>query len=223
MPGTRARFDALMPHTDATEYVLSPLVVSGTTSVARVAAGDYAISLGNSATVKLAYKFPGIIRLGEPHLESIPPFEQYNTPVGANNTFAPPYTVPGPNPAPTLSTYNPVNPVTVYKGVSLQSIDFIYLVGTDALSTNTVGVFAKQDLNAASPVVTTLLAQAANGLPTAAAATRYVQNVAIVQNSQSGFIVTPDTVITVEWDLATDSGGTADIFGVCFNYNFNFD
>lgn len=215
MPFTKGRWEAYTQHTDATEYVIVPTVISGTTGFTKVAAGDYATTLGNSITSVLVYRFPGIIRTGEPHLEDTlltsqaltgPQYEQYNPPLA-------PYTIPGPVAGQTLP---------VLKGVRLKSVDLIYLLAGAAATTNTVGIFVKQDANNAAPVVTTLVAQAANGLATATQTARYVINVPIAVATR-GFTVTPDTVITVEWDLTTASGGTAQVFGCVFNYDFNFD
>jgi hypothetical protein len=216
MPFTTGRWEAYTQHTDGTEYVISPIAVSGTTGLTKVAAGDYAVTLGNSITSVLVYKFPAIIRTGEPHLESTlltsqaltgPQYEEYNPPIG------PPFTIPGPVAGQTLP---------VLKGVRLKSVDLIYLLAGAAATTNTVGIFVKQDANNAAPTITTLLAQAANGLQTATQTARYVTNVPIAVATR-GFTVTPDTVITVEWDLTTASGGTAQVFGVVFNYDFNLN
>src|ERR1700734_1453474 len=106
---TKGRQESYTWHTDGTEYVISPMVISGTTGWTAVAAGDYAVTLGNTITAKLVYRFPGIIRTGEPHLESTqlsvqaktgPAFEQYNHPTA-------PYQIPG---------LNANTPLTVLKG-----------------------------------------------------------------------------------------------------------
>lgn len=209
MPFTKARWEAFSPHTDGTLYVpaTAATVISGTVGASKIAAGDYAATLGNSITAVLAFPLPAILRPGEPHLEDTFPYEQYNPPTG------PPYTIPG---------LNAQSPVPVLKGIQLISVDLIYLVGTDALTSNEAGIFVKQDVNGASPNVTTLVALAANGLATAASSDRYVTNIA-VPSSERNFIVTPDSVLTVEWDLETPSGGTADVFGVVFNFFFNYE
>ena len=106
--------------------------------------------------------------------------------------------------------------------MQLTSVDLIYSIAGLALTANTVGVFAKQDLNNAAPSITTLLAQGANGMATGIQADRYVTNVPIPAAAQN-FIVTPDTVLTVEWDLDTGATGTAVVYGVVFNYNFNLN
>lgn len=216
MAFTKGRWEAYTQHTDGTEYAILPLIASGTVGFAKVAAGDYAATIGSAITAELVYKMPAIIRYGEPHLEDTllasqattgPSYEQYNPPTG------PPYTIPG------LSANDPL---PVLKGVKLKSIDVIYSVGTDPLTSITVGIYAKQDMNGQAPTITTLLAQAANGLSTAVTAERNVTNVAIPASAQA-FIVTEDTVITVEIDITTPTGGSANIFGVVFNYDFNFN
>jgi|SRR5579875_135655 hypothetical protein len=223
MAFTRGRFESFLPHTDGTEYMINPMVVAGTVTYTKVAAGDYCAALSASDTATLVFKLPGILRPGEPHLEENVPYEEYNQQLG------PPYTISGPNPFPTSSSYNPVNPVPVLKGINLQSVDLIYLVSGAALSSNSVGIYAKQDANNSAPSITTLVTAGANGLQTAVQTNRYLTRVSIpgqsggVTPSTSGFIVTPDTVVTVEWDLATAAGGTAQVFGVCFNYQFNYD
>lgn len=210
MAFTTGRWEAYTPHTDGTEYVIQPLIALGTVGFTKVAAGDYAATIGSAVTAVLAYKLPGILRTGEPHLEdtagaiAYPSYEQYNPPVA-------PYSIPGTQAGTTLP---------VLKGIYLQSIDVIYSVTTDALTSISVGVFAKQDTNGASPTVTTLLAQAANGLTTATTTHRNVINVPMTTQE---FIITPDSVITAELDIETASGGSADVFGIVFNFAFNYD
>ena len=216
MPFTKGRWEAYTQHTDGTEYVIAPLVITGVTGVSKVAAGDYAVSLGNSITAELVYRLPGTLRLGEPHLEDTqllsqaltgPAYEQYNPPVG------PPYTIQG---------VNAQAPLPVLRGIKLNSIDIVYLVGTADLTALTVGIFAKQDIDGSAPLVTTLLAQAVNGLSLVASADRYVTNV-VIPAANREFIVTPDSVVTAEVDIETPAGGTADLFGIVFYYDFNFN
>ncbi len=209
MAFTKGRWEAYTAHTDGTQYVTAKEsnVISGTATATKTAAGDYGLSVAASETMILAFPLPEIIRFGEPHLEEVTPYEQYNPPTG------PPYTIAGPTAQ---------SPVSVLKGVQLTSVDLIYSIAGLALTANTVGVFAKQDLNNAAPSITTLLAQGANGMATGIQADRYVTNVPIPAAAQN-FIVTPDTVLTVEWDLDTGATGTAVVYGVVFNYNFNLN
>ncbi len=211
MPFTQGRWEAFSDHTDGTTYVVASTadVVSGAgITNTRTAAGDYGIAIPVGVASVLAFQMPALFRTGEPHLESTPPYEQYNNPHTA------PYTVPG---------IKANTPLSVVKGVQLTSIDVIYQPAVVALTTATVGIFAKQDKNNAAPVVTTLLAQGANGLSTAVPSTnRWVTNVPVPAAAQA-YITTPDTVLSVELDITTAATGTATVYGVVFNYHFNFN
>lgn len=148
-------------------------VISGTATAERATAGNYGMSLGNSATVEMQFPLPG---LGQTPAEAFPPYEQYNNPIAIT-----------PN----------QNYLTVY-----------YSVASAALSSISLGIFATS-FGASGATVTTLLAQATNGLQTAIG-TYAVQ---IPLNSLPKVPV-PNSLVVVELDIATPSGGTAIVNGV---------
>lgn len=115
-----------------------------------------------------------------------------------------------------------LTPVTAArpKGISFEQLTVIYQVTTTAITVPTVGMFATQYFNNAAPVTTTLIAQATNGLQTATQAQPYVIPVS-VPLAASNFIVTPNTVVVVEFDF-TNSTGTVDFLGFVLTCEFNY-
>jgi hypothetical protein len=115
-----------------------------------------------------------------------------------------------------------LTPVTVArpKGISFEQLTVIYQVTTTAITVPTVGMFATQYFNNAAPVTTTIIAQATNGLQTATQAQPYVIPVSIPLANQN-FIVTPNTVVVVEFDF-TNSTGTVDFLGFVLTAEFNY-
>lgn len=108
------------------------------------------------------------------------------------------------------------------KGINIQQIAIIYAVNTTAITVPTVGVFATQYFNNVAPTVTTLIAQATNGLATASQAQPYVIPVPVPIANQ-GFIVTPNTVVSVEFDFTTGGSGSVDVLGFVITGSYNYD
>jgi hypothetical protein len=216
MPFTKGRFESYYPHTDGTVYrmAVTSEFYSGTGTAAKVADGDYAIALGASDTSILVFDLPEILRTGEPHLEDSlaasaaqrPAYEQYNA---------------GPTPFVIPST-NAQQTVPVVKGIKLTSVNLIYQISGAALTLNEAGVFLKSESNNAAASITTLVPLAANGLQTAIQTDRYVTNIPIPEANQL-FPTTQNSLLTVEWDINTAVGGAANVFGVVFNFDFNYD
>jgi hypothetical protein len=151
-------------------------------------------------------------KLVNPHTTPFPiTLNLFTTPAGASGR--PPFTG--------LSQLTPVTAPRP-KGIAIKQLNVVYIVNTAAATAMSVGITAIQYGNAVAPVVTTLIANAANGLATASAATPYVIPVPVPVANQ-GFLVTSNTSVVVEFDFTTGAAATLDVLGfylVCaFNYN----
>ena len=108
----------------------------------------------------------------------------------------------------------------VPKGMQIDSVDVIYSVATNALSTATIGLTKTVFVGGVAPAVTNLIALGANGLPTAAAAQPYVTNVAV---TSPAMITSADAEIVLNINLTTPAGGTAVFYGCVFHCHYNFN
>lgn len=91
--------------------------------------------------------------------------------------------------------------------VNLKSIGVKYSVAAAVLTLATVGIYATF-VTSAGPQVTTLLADAANGLSTAIG----THNVTVTLNNPPA--IPANATIWVELDITTASGGTAIVYGI---------
>jgi hypothetical protein len=109
------------------------------------------------------------------------------------------------------------------KGVAFKQLNVIYAVNTAPITVPTVGLFATQFINGVAPTVTTLIAQATNGLATAVQAQPYVIPVPVPVANQ-GFIITPNTIVVIEFDFTNGTTATAvDVIGFSLNCAFNYE
>jgi hypothetical protein len=109
------------------------------------------------------------------------------------------------------------------KGINLKQLTIIYSVTGAAITVPTVGMFATQFSNVVAPVTTTLITQATNGLQTATNAQPYVVPVPVPLANQ-GFIVTPNTLVGVEFDFTNGTTATAvNVFGFVLTGQYNYD
>ena len=107
------------------------------------------------------------------------------------------------------------------KGLQINSVDVIYQVLTDATAVAaTIGLTATVFKNLTAPVVTNLIALAANGLPVVIGAQPQVTNVAV---ASPGFIVGQDTEIILNINLTGGSAGTIKFYGAVVKGNYNFN
>jgi hypothetical protein len=106
------------------------------------------------------------------------------------------------------------------RGIQIDSIDVIYAVGTNALTTATIGLTKTVFVNAVAPAVTNIIALGANGLPTAAAAQPYVTNVA---NAAPVMITDSDAELICNVNLTTPAGGTAVFYGIVVKAHYNLN
>ena len=108
------------------------------------------------------------------------------------------------------------------KGINIKQITMIYIVNTANASAPTIGLFATQYPHNAAPTVTTLIAQATNNLQTAFQASQYSVPVPVPVANQ-GFIVTPNTIVSVEFDITTGAAATVDILGVVITGSYIYN
>jgi hypothetical protein len=135
------------------------------------------------------------------------------------------FTTPGPRTGrPPFTGLSQLTPQTSAppKGINVQQVAIIYAVNTTAITVPTAGMTATQYVNGVAPTITTLIANATNGLATAAAAQPYVIPIPVPVANQ-GFIVTPNTVVTVEFDFTTGASGSVDILGFIVTGAYNYD
>jgi hypothetical protein len=108
------------------------------------------------------------------------------------------------------------------KGIFFKQLAVAYIVNTANATVPTIGLTAITYANGVAPAVTTLIANATNGLSTAFAATPYVIPVPVPLANQ-GFIITPNTSVVVEFDFTTGTGGTVDVLGFYLTCGFNYN
>lgn len=108
------------------------------------------------------------------------------------------------------------------KGIQINSVDVIYQVLAVAASAATLGLTTTTFPGVASaPVVASLIALAANGLPTAIGAHPQVTNVPVPTPAM--IIPTVDTQVILNINLTAGSGGTINFIGAVLKCSFNFN
>jgi len=105
------------------------------------------------------------------------------------------------------------------KGIQIDSVDVIYQVLADATAVAaTMGLTKTVFTNGADPVVTNLIALAANGLPTAIAAHPVATNVAV---PSPAMIVAADTEVLLNINLTGGTAGTIKFYGAVVKAHYN--
>ena len=131
-------------------------------------------------------------------------------------TFTTPASVSGPPPFTGITQFTSVTAARP-KGLQINSIDFIYTITSSPASVNTASVLDFAYTNNGVPVVTTLLASAANGLQTAAQTNPYVTN---VKMTTVKYLTAADHQTVVTWSLTPGAG--ASVYGIVLNVTYNF-
>lgn len=110
------------------------------------------------------------------------------------------------------------------KGIIFKQIHPVYAIITNPLSLNTIGLTQTIFANLTAPAVTNILANAANGLQTAATtlATPAVTPVTIPIANQT-FRNTRFAEYILEWDVTTPAGGTAQLFGIFLDVTYDYN
>ena len=137
------------------------------------------------------------------------------------NIFSTPASVSGFPPFTGSSQLTPVTSARA-KGILINSLTVNYIVGTAAISAETIGLTVMNYANATAPSVTTLISNATNGLATTVQATPHTVTIPVPVANQA-FITNPNTAVIVEFDFTLGSSGTLDllsfVLGCSFNYN----
>lgn len=105
------------------------------------------------------------------------------------------------------------------KGIRINSVDVIYQVLAVNAAAATMGLTNTSFANLVAPVVTNLIALAANGLPTVIGAHPQVTNVAVP--SPAFINTTLDTEPVLNVNLTAGAGGTINFYGAVIKANFN--
>ena len=200
---------------------------SGAATLTRDGSGLVNLAIGASQTCVFEAFFTPKTRTGmyaTPALDQ----EQFGTaasqpgPSLVANTSGPLALKPGFPPilAANMATLGNIQRGPIPKGIQINSIDAIYSVAGAALTLATIGVTKTVFANNAAPVVTSLLANAANGLPTATQAQPYVTNVPL---TTIAFLTDNDVEPIIELDLTTAAGGSVKLYGLIARCSFNFN
>jgi len=139
----------------------------------------------------------------------------------ALNLYTTPADVSGYPPVTGLTQLTPVTAPRP-KGIKVTALVINYLVGTANISAQTVGLAAATYANGVAPTITTLIANATNGLPVAFGATPYAW-VIPVPVAQQVWLNTFNTILAIEFDFTTGTSGTVDILGATLSCQFNFN
>lgn len=111
------------------------------------------------------------------------------------------------------------------KGLQINSVDVIYEVDAVALAAATLGltqtVFPLSGASGA-PVVTNLIALAANGLPTATNTAGQATTTRVLVPTPAMLQLTEGEII-LNINLTTPAGGTSKFYGAILNCNFNYN
>ena len=202
-------------------------VAAGSATLTRDGSGLINLAIGASQTCVIEGVFTPKLRTGmyaTPALDQ----EQFGTaasqpgPSTVADTSGPLALKPGFPPilAANMATLGNIQRGPIPKGIQINSVDAIYSVAGAALSLATIGVTKTVFANNVAPAVTVLLANAANGLPTATQANPYVKNVPL---STVAFLTDHDAEPIIELDLTTAAGGSAKLYGLVARCSFNYN
>jgi hypothetical protein len=230
---TAGTFQQDSPQTDGQLFIAAPdfipLVAAGAV-IASTGAGLVTLNTPASTTVNLFSNLGQLLRTG-----ILASFGQ--------SAFGTAASVPGPSAVPNtsspsglvgrppfLAAQEPpiIGPIAgaILKGITINSVDVIYQVGTLALTSATVGltatVFGLPGAGATAPVVTSLIALAVNGLPVAVAANPVTTRVAVI-TAQQAMIVTPETEVLLNVNFVTPATSTVKLYGAVLNIQFNWN
>ena len=140
-------------------------------------------------------------------------------PLALPNPVAPYYQGYPPTPGASMATLAGSVAGPQPKGIQIDSVDVIYQVLTDATAVAaTMGLTKTVFANLAAPVVTNLIALAANGLPVIIGAQPQVTNVAV---PTPGMIVASDTELLLNINLTGGTAGTIKFYGAVIKAHFN--
>lgn len=107
------------------------------------------------------------------------------------------------------------------KGIGIKGIYPVYGISGAALTTNTIGITKTAFSNIAAPVVTNIIADAANTLATSTNAQPYVTPINLA--TPAIMQVTKYASYSIEWDVTTAGGGAAQLYGVFLDVLYNYN
>ena len=138
----------------------------------------------------------------------------------SENLFTTPAGVTGPPP---YTGVNQLTPVTAPrpKGIKVRELYAAYTVAGLALTTNTLALTQTVFANNVAPAVTSIIASAANGLATATNAQPYLTPIMVPPTP--AYLTTKFGSYTIEWDVTTGASGTARIYGLFVDVQFNYN
>lgn len=145
-----------------------------------------------------------------------------NAPV-SSNAFTTPAGVTGPPPFTGVSEFTPVTAPRP-KGIKIKRVTIDYqITGANGITIPTFGLFQAIYANGVAPTINTLIAQATNGLQTAANANPYTTVIPVPFANQT-FLTAPNEVITAELDFTSGaSASVLDIYGMSFGVDYNYN
>lgn len=136
------------------------------------------------------------------------------------NLFTTPAGVTGPPPFTGTTQFTPVTAPRP-KGIGIKAIYPVYAIAGASLTLNTIGltktVFTPGNT---APVVTSLLADAANGLGTATNAQPYLTPINFA--TPVPYQVSKYSEYSIEWDVTTAAGGSVQLFGIFIDVAYNY-
>lgn len=137
------------------------------------------------------------------------------------NLFTTPASASG---RPPFTGSSQLTPVTAArpKGIQINWIAVTYAVNTTAITVPTIGLYSCHYVNGVAPAITTLIAQATNGLLTAAASQPYTIYIPVPLANRS-FITTYDTAVTIEFDFTSGASGNVDVLEMTASCAFNYN
>ena len=107
------------------------------------------------------------------------------------------------------------------KGFDIRDVVLFYEIGTNNLTSLTIGLSQTLFANSVAPAITDILAPAQNGLVLTAATTPYASRIAV----NSGFLTTDQAeyILEVTPVTAATSGSTFLLYGAALHVSFNFN
>jgi hypothetical protein len=220
MGHTEGRFTSDLGSTDNVLFMgPNECLVSGTGVVTRNAAGNWSINQAQSLTVIYAFELTqaNFIRTGV----GGPGGQEQFGGTGVTGPLAAPLGYPP------FSAASQLTPRSTYipKGININSLSLVYFVGTTALTSQVCRLDSTLFANAAAPVITNILASAANGLVVTASANDYVTAVTGLPASFAGanaYLITPTTKWTLEITVVTPASSTYQLFGLSIGATINW-
>jgi len=240
MPHTDGRWTQGTPFPDLQIFVgvdeFTDVAGVATLATSIATPGLFFKTVGSAAAAVFASSLPGLMLRSGVYATPQYDQEQYGTAAsvpgpsavsGTNGPLALPgpaspyYQAFPPTPGTSVATLAGATTGPSKKGIQIDSVDVIYQVLSDATAVAaTIGLTKTVFTNGADPVVTNLIALAANGLPTAVAAHPVTTNVPV---TTPAVIVAADTEVILNINLTGGTAGTIKFYGAVIKAHFNLN